>query len=179
MSAHEITLLGVGDIGPVHGPVGRYSELARPVLAAADLRFGQCERVYSTRGALQLHSGGAHSRLPPEMISVFSDCGMDVVSLAGNHAMDWGPEALLDTMDLFSKMGIKTVGAGIDLIEARRPAVIEKNGVKVAFLAYCSILNEGFAAETGRPGVAPLRVRTYHEATDYQAGVPPRVITVP
>lgn len=179
MPDNEITLLGVGDIGPVHPPASAYSELARPVLAAADLRFGQCERVYSKRGALQLHSGGAHSRLPPEMISVFSDCSMDVVSLAGNHAMDWGPDALLDTIDRFENMGIRTIGAGIDLLEARRPAIIEKNGVRVAFLAYCSILHEGFAAEHNRPGVAPLRVRTYHEPTDYQAGVPPRVVTVP
>lgn len=175
----EVVLLGVGDIGPVHAPVRPYSELVRPVLESADLRFGQCERVYSKRGALQLHSGGAHSRLSPDMASVFSDCLMDVVSLAGNHAMDWGPDALLDTIDVFGRLGIRTVGAGANLHEARRPVIVERNGVKVAFLAYCSILHEGFAAEHDRPGVAPLRVRTYHEPTDYQAGVPPRIVTIP
>lgn len=179
MKNHEIVLLGVGDIGPIHEPIHIYCELARPALAAADIRFGQCERVYTNKGALQLHSGGAHSRLKPEMAAVFKDCLMDVVSVAGNHAMDWGGDALLDTIALFNKQGIQTVGGGANLREARRPAILEKNGIKVAFLAYCSILNEGFAAESNRPGIAPLRVRTYHEPTDYQAGVPPRVITVP
>ena len=135
MSNDSITLLGCGDVGPIHEPVGAYAELAKPVLAAADLRFAQVERVYSERGALQLHSGGAHSRVKPHMASIFSDCGFDVVSLASNHAMDWGPDAMLDTAELLRKRGMQVVGAGRDLAEARCPAVVEKNGVRVAFLA--------------------------------------------
>ena len=142
----SVTLLGVGDVGPIHEPMAAYSELVRATLTSADIRFGQCERVYSERGALQLHSGGAHSRVKPHMASVFTDCGFDVVSVASNHAMDWGGDALLDTIHLLQSKGIKTIGAGRNLAEARRPAIIEKNGVRVAFLAYCSILNEGYAA---------------------------------
>jgi Bacterial capsule synthesis protein PGA_cap len=176
---HSITLLGVGDVGPLHEPMDAYSTLARPVLASADIRFGQCERVYSERGALQLHSGGAHSRVKPHLVSVFTDCGFDVVSVASNHAMDWGGDALLDTITLLESNGIKTIGAGRNLAEARRPTIIEKNGVRVAFLAYCTILNEGYAAGPNKAGVAPLRAHTYYESVDYQAGVPPRVVTVP
>lgn len=175
----SVTLLGVGDVGPIHEPVQAYSALARATLANADIRFGQCERVYSERGALQLHSGGAHSRVKPHMVSVFTDCGFDVVSVASNHAMDWGGDALLDTIALLDSKGIKTVGAGRNLAEARRPAIIEKNGVRVAFLAYCSILNEGYAAGPDKVGVAPLRAHTYYQCIDYQAGVPPKVVTVP
>jgi poly-gamma-glutamate synthesis protein (capsule biosynthesis protein) len=176
---NTLSLLACGDVGPIHEPIERYSELVKPVLQQADLRFAQVERVYSTRGEFQLHSNGAHSRVSPQMISVFSDCGFDVVSLASNHAMDWGPDALLDTVDLLRGRGIKVVGAGRNLAEARAPEIIEKNGVKVAFLAYCSILQNGYAAGSDRPGVAPLRVHTYYEAFDYQPGVPPRVVTVP
>jgi len=100
MASNTVTLFGVGDVGPLHEPIAAYSELAKPALAAADIRFGQVERVYSDRGALQLHSGGAHSRVKPHMASVFTDCGFDVVSLASNHAMDWGADAMLDTIDL-------------------------------------------------------------------------------
>ena len=78
----SVTLLGVGDVGPIHEPMAAYSELVRATLTSADIRFGQCERVYSERGALQLHSGGAHSRVKPHMASVFTDCGFDVVSVA-------------------------------------------------------------------------------------------------
>lgn len=176
---NTVSLLACGDVGPIHEPMERYSELVKPVLRQADLRFAQVERVYSTRGEFQLHSNGAHSRVPPHMISIFTDCGFDVVSLASNHAMDWGSDALLDTADLLRSKGIKVVGAGRNLEEARAPEIIEKNGVKVAFLAYCSILQNGYAAGPASPGVAPLRVHTYYEAFDYQPGIPPRVVTIP
>ena len=100
MAAGEIVLFGVGDVGPIHEPMAAYSTLARPALAAADIRFAQCERVYSERGALQLHSGGAHSRVKPNMASVFQENDFNVVSLASNHAMDWGEEGLLDTVPM-------------------------------------------------------------------------------
>jgi poly-gamma-glutamate synthesis protein (capsule biosynthesis protein) len=149
------------------------------VLAAADIRFAQVERVYSERGSLQLHSGGAHTRLKPEMAEIFSQAGFNVVSLASNHAMDWGPHALLDTIEVLRKRGIQVVGAGRNIAEARTPAVLEVNGVRVAFLAYCSILNDGYWAGPTRPGVAPLRVHTHYETFEYQPGVPPKVVTVP
>ena len=152
-----------------------YSALARATLASGDIRFGQCERVYSERGSLQIHSGGGHSRCKPHMASVFTDCGFDVVSVASNHAMDWGGDALLDTISLLRDKGIAAVGGGRNLEEARRPAILERAGVKVAFLAYCSILREGYAAGPKKTGVAPLRAHTYYRSFDYQAGVPPRV----
>lgn len=178
VAERSVVLMGCGDVGPIHEPVNAYSALARPVLAAADLRFAQVERVYSERGALQPR-GGAHSRLAPHMASVLSDCGFDVVSLASNHAMDWGADALLDTVELLRGQGMAVIGAGADLEAARRPAVIERNGVRIAFLAYCSILNEGWAAGPHKAGVAPLRVHTFYEPIDYQPGVPATVITVP
>ena len=179
MPDNNLVLLGVGDVGPIHEPMGTYSTLAKPVLAQADIRFAQVERVYSERGALQVHSGGGHSRVKPHMASVFTDCGFDVVSLASNHAMDWGEDALLDTAALFRERGMEVVGVGRNLREARRPAIIERNGVRVAILAYCSILQAGYAAGDDRAGIAPLRAHTYYEPFDYQAGVPPRVVTVP
>ena len=72
---NQAVIFGVGDVGPMREPISRYSELVRPLLAQGDVRFAQCERVYSDRGSLQLHSGGAHSRLKPAMAEVFSDCG--------------------------------------------------------------------------------------------------------
>lgn len=179
MADNSVTLLGCGDVGPIHEPVVAYSELAKPTLAGADIRFAQVERVYSERGALQVHSGGAHSRVKPHMASVFTDCGFDVVSLASNHAMDWGEDALLDTVELLRGKDIQVVGAGRNLREARRPAIAERNGVRIAILAYCSILQAGYAAGHDKVGIAPLRAHTYYEPFDYQPGVPPRVVTVP
>ena len=173
-----VVLLGCGDVGPIHEPMNHYSELARDTLASADIRFAQVERTYSERGELQPH-GGAHGRLPPHMASVLTDCGFNVASVAGNHAMDWGAEALLDTVELLRGMGIQTIGAGRNLAEARQLAIIECKGLRIAILAYCSVLHEGYAAGPDTPGVAPMRAYARFEPVDYQPGVPPRVITTP
>ena len=177
---NSIVLMGCGDVGPIHEPMNHYATLARPTLATADLRFGQCERLYSERPPTQLHSGYAlkHGRLKPHMASIFRECGLDVVSLAGNHAMDFGAETLLDTIDTLRDLGIQVVGAGRNIEEARKPVIIERKGVKVAFLAYCSVLNEGFAAGPNSPGAAPMRAYTYYRTIDYQPGTPPVVVTV-
>ena len=179
MATGQLTLLACGDVGPIHEPVDQYAALVKSQLAGADIRFGQVERVYTDRGALQLHSGGGHSRLPPRMASVFKECGFNVLSVASNHAMDWGGDALMDTIELFRSQGFQVIGGGRNLEEARKPAFIDANGVRVAVLAYCSVLNDGYAAEENKVGVAPLRAHTYYEAPEYQPGVPPLVVTVP
>lgn len=179
MPSNEIVLLACGDIGPVHEPVGPLSSLVSPTLANGDIRFAQAERVYSERGALQV-TGVERSRLQPHMASVFTDCGFNVVSVAGNHALDWGPDAFVDTINLLKGKGIEVVGGGGNLEEACRPVIFEKNGVRVGILSYCSVLTHGYNATDDRPGVAPLRVHTYYQPMEvYQPGMPPKVVTIP
>ncbi len=185
-----VTLMAGGDIGPVVEPAEQFAELIAPVLQQADLRFGQCERTYSERGAdPQFTDGpggrelggqsGSHSRLHPRLASVWNAAGIDIVSVAGNHNMDWGPDALQDTIELFRGMGKHVIGAGRDAEEARKPAIVEHNGVKIAFLAYCSVLRSGQAAGPGKVGIAPMRAHTYYHPEEFQPGTPPRIITVP
>ena len=105
MNKDHLVVLACGDVGPIHEPMESYSALVRDTLRTADVRFAQVERVYSELGSLQLHSGGEHSRVKPQLASVFKDCGFDVASVASNHAMDWGPEALLDSIETLRGMG--------------------------------------------------------------------------
>lgn len=179
MAKNTVTLLAVGDVGPIHEPIEAYSALVCPTLAKADIRFAQSERLYSARGELQLHSGVKDRPLDERLASVFTDCGFDVVSVAGNLAMNWGPDALLDTIAMFRKRGIEPIGGGETLEEACRAAVIARNGVKVAFLAFCSVLREGYEAGPNKAGVAPIRAHTYYQTVDYQPGVPPHIVTIP
>jgi len=165
-SRGEISFLGVGDCGPVHGPeqgfpIERYTELVRPALAAVDLRFANCERQYSSR-----RSGGGltpHGCQPPEMAKIFTDCGFDAVTVANNHMFDFGPDALLDTRALLLEKGIAVTGAGRNLAEARAPAIVERGGIKVGFLGYCSVIPHGGEAGPEKVGIAPLRYKTYLE----------------
>jgi poly-gamma-glutamate synthesis protein (capsule biosynthesis protein) len=113
------------------------------------------------------------------MSSIFKTAGIDVVSMASNHTMDWGPEPMLDTMELFHSMGIAVAGVGKDGEAARSPVIMERNGVKIAILAYSSVSRDGEYAGPGKPGIAPMRAHTYYEAFDNQPGTPPKVITVP
>src|SRR5262245_38973047 len=106
----EVVLLGVGDVGPVHGDMAQYSTLAKPMLANGDIRFAQSERLYhesdEPRSAvIDVHRG--HRPLDPYLMSVFTDCGFDVVSLAGNHTMEWGGDVALATRSLFEEKGIR------------------------------------------------------------------------
>lgn len=177
-----VTLMAGGDIGPVVGPAEKFAELITPVLQQADLRFGQCERTYSRRGwepQFAYGPSGQRTRLDPGMAGIWKAARMDVISLASNHAMDWGPEPLLDTIDLLRGMGKHVIGAGKDAGEARKPAIVERKGVKIAFLAYCSVLRDGQAAGAGKAGVAPMRAHTYYAPEEFQPGTPPKIITEP
>src|ERR671918_1919570 len=69
-------------------------------------------------------------RAPPAATEVLSRLGVDCVSLANNHALDFGPRALLDTFEHLRAAGIRWVGAGNRLDEARAPAVPEANGLR-------------------------------------------------
>jgi poly-gamma-glutamate synthesis protein (capsule biosynthesis protein) len=179
-SSAEVSFIGTGDCGPVHGPkdgfpVERYTELVRPTLAKVDLRFANCERQYSSRGTVSERA--PHGRQPPEMAKIFTDCGFDAVTIANNHMYDFGPEALLDTRALLLEKGIQVTGAGKNLFEARVPAIVEKKGIKVGFLGYCSVIPEGGEAGPGKIGIAPLRVKTDYELRGPHAGV--RILTEP
>lgn len=178
--AQQITFIAAGDCGPVHGPkdgfpIGRYTERVRPTLQSVDLRFGNCERQYSSRGSPSERA--PHGCQPPEMAQIFTDCGFDAVTIANNHMYDFGPEAMLDTRALLLEKGIAVTGAGRNLQEARQPAIVTRNGIKVGMLGYCSVLPHGAEAGPAKPGIAQLRINTSYDTRGPHA--PVRVFTAP
>lgn len=70
----------------------------------------------------------------PGYIEVLRRMGVDVVELTGNHLLDWGPDAFLETLTIYEENGIQTYGGGRTIEEAEKPLVIEHNGNKIAFL---------------------------------------------
>jgi poly-gamma-glutamate capsule biosynthesis protein CapA/YwtB (metallophosphatase superfamily) len=92
-------------------------------------------------------------RAPPRATELLSHLGVNCVTLANNHALDFGPTALLDTLDHLAEAGIASVGAGASLAEARAPAVLESAGVRLAVVAAADHLR-AYAAARGRPGIA-------------------------
>lgn len=83
------------------------------------------------------------------------DAGFDVLTLANNHMMDYGAEGLDETLKTLSSVHMAHCGAGENLKEARRPAVVEVNGVKIAVLSYSRTYPLEFYASKKRAGTAP------------------------
>jgi hypothetical protein len=75
-------------------------------------------------------------RARPELVAALVAAGVGAVSLANNHLMDYGPVGLLDTLSTLEAASLPHFGAGKNLAEARRPAIIERRGVRIAFLGY-------------------------------------------
>jgi poly-gamma-glutamate synthesis protein (capsule biosynthesis protein) len=81
-------------------------------------------------------------RARPELVAALSAGGVDVVSLANNHVMDYGSVGLDDTLATLDDEGIRHFGAGVTLAGAREPAIVEVRGVRIAFLGYLFLGDE-------------------------------------
>jgi poly-gamma-glutamate capsule biosynthesis protein CapA/YwtB (metallophosphatase superfamily) len=145
---------GVGDRISARGPYGLFSGEVRETFAKADLRVLNLECCVSRRGQEWNAEGRPfHFRAPPEAVGVLTDLNIDCVTLANNHAMDYGEVSLRDTLRHLSKAGIRTVGAGRDQAEARSPVVMRAKDTSVAVIAVTDHPAD-YAAEEKSPGVA-------------------------
>lgn len=174
-----ITLALVGDVLPsraartLSSPVGRASSLTAPpeigaLMKNADLAFANLECPISSRGrplkAKQAPNEWAFRAPPTIAREQLRAWGLDVVSLANNHALDYGPVALEDTRVVLAREGVRCAGAGADAESAWRPVVAERDGLRVGFI--CCVGSETlpdapfleeFEASAGHPGMAVLR----------------------
>jgi poly-gamma-glutamate synthesis protein (capsule biosynthesis protein) len=93
-------------------------------------------------------------RAAPELVHRLADAGVDVVSLANNHALDYGVSALFETIEHARAAGLAIVGAGRNAAEAYAPALVETDGGTVAVVSLSQVLSPGWAATADRPGLA-------------------------
>ena len=173
-------LLATGDLAPDRDHYDESYADTRDVLLAADVVFGQLETSFAASGT-RLPQARHAVRARPEGAAALARAGFTIISMAGNHCMDWGREAFCETRAHLEAAGIAVVGAGKDIAEARRPVVQALgDGTRVAFLAYSSILPHSYWADERRPGCAPMRAHTVYEQIEHdQPGTPARVHTYP
>lgn len=173
-----VTLVAVGDIlVNREDPEAALSGI-RPLLDAADVAFGNFEGVLTDTHPVT--PGG----WPPALTgtrNVRALTGLDVVSLAHNHAMDAGSPGLLDTVQALASVGIRPAGAGLTLADALRPVLVERDELRVAVIAATAVLQHGAEAGPQTPGVAPLRAEDCY-LTPYPGGcapgLAPRVVSI-
>jgi poly-gamma-glutamate synthesis protein (capsule biosynthesis protein) len=154
-----VTLNAVGDLMLARDIITMMDEngsvfpfaAVRPLLADADLTIANMEGTFTERGvaADKFYT----FRTPPRHAHGLAEAGIDVVSLGNNHTMDFGAIALEDTLAALEAAGVRYSGAGVNAANARKPVVLETNGLRLAFLSYNAV-TESTPAGPSSPGVA-------------------------
>lgn len=179
MSA-KTNIVAVADLAGNREDPDSIFDLVKGEIQKADFAFGQIEAVYSNKGCLNVSGTSSPLRGDPANVAALARAGFNLASLASNHCMDYGIEGFLDMIQHFKANNIAIFGAGENLAEARKPMIVEHNGNRIGWLAYCSILPMRYWADVDRPGCAPARARTVYETLEPdQPGTPPRIVTYP
>lgn len=168
-----VTLLFAGDVNLDEDskPVKRYDREQKGIagglspdlireMKAADILMINNEFAFSSRGA-EAKNKSYTFRANPKRVEILKEMGVDIVSLANNHALDFGTDALIDTFATLEDAGIDYVGAGETLDRAKAPVYYNIGGVKIAFLAASRVVFAmDWYAKEDRPGM----VGTYDPA---------------
>jgi len=165
--ADRVTLALTGDILPTR-------DLAS-VSAGAQVVFGLIERADLSLGNFEMpltNADGAVEKLlnikaPPELGKSLGVLGLDIVTVANNHAVDYGWEGLAQTIDVLSAAGLRVVGAGRNLDDAQRPNISTVSGKAIGVIAFSCLLPTGMAASPVRPGISPIHINTSYEIDPY------------
>lgn len=175
MGKEAITFVGVGDVIIDREHPETMFRHVREVFKSADIAYANMEQVLSDRGIPHPRQA-VHSSA--DIVNAYTKNSIDVVSIGTNHIMDWGTEGLLGTLETLKSAGIPYCGAGENLAEARKPAILERKGTKVGLLNFCTVAFDEYAATEDRPGLSSLKVYTVYERVDYQPATPPLIISI-
>jgi poly-gamma-glutamate synthesis protein (capsule biosynthesis protein) len=139
-----------------HGPRHVWGDTL-PLLNAADATLVNLECVIAAGGEPFRPRRVFYFRGDPRVVEALTVAGIDYVSMANNHAMDYRAEALLETIRHLDEHGIAHAGAGASLGEAARPALIEAGGIKVGIVAFADHFRQ-YAAGADTPGTNVIEI---------------------
>jgi poly-gamma-glutamate synthesis protein (capsule biosynthesis protein) len=129
-----------------------------PVLRECDVRICNLECVISDRGApWGLFPKTFHFRADAKNIESLKIAGLNMVSLANNHTLDYEYEALFETIALLDRAGIHHAGAGADINRASQPSLLQRGGLTIGFIAF-SDSEKAWEATERHPGIYYLPV---------------------
>jgi len=176
VSATSLKLMLVGDLILDEPDPDSFFEPARSILRQADLLVGHVEVPHTRRGRENTSDVPAPPS-NPENLAALKRAGFHIATLAGNHISDAGPNGIEDTIATLRQLDIATTGAGMNLAEAREPAIVTRQGLKVGTLSYnCVGPKDSWAGEK-KAGCAYVHVITHYELDHASPGGPPRIYT--
>jgi Bacterial capsule synthesis protein PGA_cap len=185
-----ITIHAAGDVSPARDRGEFLLAPTASVVRQADIGFCQLENPFSEQKLARTGTSGYPldkdrepsswaDQLPcsPADAAALVNAGFNVCSFASNRCFRMGQEGFLNTLDVLRGKNINVIGAGRNIAEARKPALLNVKNTRIAFLGYNSVVAPRSEAQTDKPGCAPVRVSTSYEQVDWQPGTPPRIIT--
>jgi poly-gamma-glutamate capsule biosynthesis protein CapA/YwtB (metallophosphatase superfamily) len=126
-----------------------------PLFASSDVRFANLESTISDqKGETQSSWSTLVFTAPPPAAPLLARAKLDLVSLANNHAWDYGQAGLFETFDRLTAVKLPWVGAGRTLEAAYAPQIVEKNGQRIAFVAVTAIWNQHLEPHPGKKLIA-------------------------
>jgi poly-gamma-glutamate synthesis protein (capsule biosynthesis protein) len=177
----ELRFMAVGDImigrgvamrlKKMEGVYGRAFEKISFYMNKGDVVFANLESPFTDSTHCLDKDRKIVLKAEPEAVTALKDAGINLISLSNNHIMDYYEKGLFDTMELLDQNDIKHAGGGRNIEEARKPAIMEKNGLKIAMLAYTDMAELtfagkpylSFAAGPEKSGVVPRKYETIRD----------------
>jgi poly-gamma-glutamate capsule biosynthesis protein CapA/YwtB (metallophosphatase superfamily) len=148
MAPAKVTLVAVGDIlmhqdvkwaAAQNGGFEPLWEEVTPLFQSADLVFGNLETpiapIIGQPGQPYLFNA------PAELPEALKHSGFTVLSTGNNHAYDQGTRGLLETLTRLEVARLISIGSGRDRLQAMAPHILERNGLRIAFLAWTDLFN--------------------------------------
>ena len=161
-SGQAVTLAFAGDtnfnnqLGALRSSPGTVLSAIAPTLSAADVTMLNLEAALGTGGSPQPKK--FTFQVPAQAIDAVKSAGVDVVTMANNHGMDFGPVGFADSLRIERESGFPILGIGADDTEAYTPWVTEAKGQRIGFIGANDIfddnLRSAWTAAPGHPGLA-------------------------
>jgi poly-gamma-glutamate capsule biosynthesis protein CapA/YwtB (metallophosphatase superfamily) len=154
-AAGDVTFgANVADAISAYGPDYPWASVG-PLLRSADIATANLEGTVSNRGSPVPNKSFTFRGPPSALDGAARAGGIDVFTVANNHSLDFGTDAFFDTLSLCARAGIACVGGGRNLAAARRPVILTRGGLRIAFLGYSDINPDGFVSGPSWAGTAP------------------------
>ena len=130
-----------------------------------------------TEGGSPIVKDGPSLKNNCSVFDVIHYCGFDTVTLANNHLMDYGEIGVIDTLNNCKKEELNTIGAGINLEEARIPQVFDDGDIRIGIISICE--HESSIASENSAGAAPLDlVNLYYDIRELREKVDKVIIII-
>jgi len=175
MTHRTVTWLATGDLILDEPEPDAFFDPSREVLCAADLVVGHVEVPFTTRVRHALHVP-AEAR-DPAKLGALKRANVTAASLAANHVYDAGSGGIQDTLDGLRAQDIQAFGAGMNLEEARQPAVVTRGGVRFGLLSYNCVGPRDAWAGANKAGGAYVHILTHYELDHAEPGGRPTTYT--